>query len=175
MDTKAELFPVTHHPALGVASLEWSDDHDERQWWHLHALSGPGVPGIRRPRVLLEMPSMPLAATVATVLQEEGYDVAQCCGPAQVPYGCPLTRGMRCPIADDADVIIDGLGLTTPDDRAVWAGHDATHADTPQVLVIAPGAPAIAVRQRPGRACILGPLTRQAILAAVEHVAGRAS
>lgn len=173
MDTNKQLFPVPHRPALGTASLGWSRDHDERQWWHLHAGGDwQATPAIRRPRVLVEMPNPVLAATVATLFEEEGYDVTHCGGPGHTPYGCPLARGLRCPIADQADIIVDGLGLVTPEGRAVWAGHEATHAGTPRVLVRGPGDPA--VKAAPGRASIAGPLTRQGILEAVEHAAGRA-
>lgn len=164
------LIDTPHHPALGIASLDWSKDYDERQWWHLHSATGrQATPSIRRPRVLLEMPGIALRATVGTLLREEGYDVTVCAGPGCTPFGCPLTKGLRCPIADQADVIVHDLGLTTPEGRAVWKGHDATHANTPRVLVQGVGDPP--VRPGPGREMLLGPLTRQAVLAAVERAA----
>lgn len=173
MKKDKQLLPVTHHPALGTAALDWSEDHDERQWWRLHATGDwQDTPAIRRPRVLLEIPNLVLAATVATLFEEEGYDVTHCGGPGETPYGCPLARGLRCPIADQADVIVDDLGLTTPEARAVWTGHDATHASTPRVLVRGPGDPV--VKTVPGRAAIVGPLTRKAILDAVGHASARA-
>lgn len=170
METSDGLFGTRHHPTLGIASLDWSDDHDERQWWHLHTAAGlETTPPIRRPRVLLEMPGIALPATVGKMLREQGYDVTTCAGPGGIPFGCPLTRGLRCPIADQADVIVHDLGLTTPEGRAVWKGHEATNANTPRVLVQCLGDPP--VRLKAGQEMLLGPLTRQTVLAAVQRAA----
>ncbi|HEU5004162.1 MAG TPA: hypothetical protein VFW71_15475 [Actinomycetota bacterium] len=170
MDTPDDLHLALHHPALGPGSLAWSDDHDERQWWHMHTSGIPGsTPPIRRPRVLLEMPGVALPATVATVLRDQGYDVTVCGGPADTAFGCPLMKGLRCPMADQADVIIDDLGLTTIEGRAVWQGHEATHPGTPRMLLRGIGDPPI--RIRPGREMLFGPLTRETLLEAVGRLA----
>lgn len=167
MDTSNTDSTMPRRP-WGPEVLDWSDSHDERLWWRLHAAPDTAIaPPIRRPRVLLEMPGIALASVAAEALREQGYDVTVCAGPATAPYGCPLTRGLRCPIADQADVIVHDLGLTTPDGRAVWQGHEETQAATPRVLVLGVGDRA--PRLRPGLQVITGPLTSKALIEAVDH------
>jgi len=155
-------------PAWGLAAFGWSDSHDERLWWQRHTAPDAGTtPPTRQPRVLLEMPGTVLPAVVETALREQGYEVAVCGGPAAAPYGCPITRGLRCPIADQADVIVFDLGLTTADGRAVWEGHEETHAVTPRILVQGVGDPS--PRPRPGRQVVTGPLTKKILVDAIER------
>lgn len=62
-------------------------------------------------------------------------------------------------------MIVHDLGLTTSDGRAVWQGHDETHAVTPRVLV--QGLGDNVPRAKPGRQAIPSPLTEKGLIDAV--------
>lgn len=67
-------------------------------------------------------------------LTSAGYEVACCGGPRVLPrQRCPVVAGEPCPLLDGADVIVNGLGITTTAARAVLT---AVHAQRPELPVI---------------------------------------
>lgn len=87
----------------------------------------PEWPETTKPKVLLENPDQGMVWACERTLQRAGYETRSCAGPSgsrdAFPYGrCPLVENGGCALADGADVIVFGLGLSTRDGRAVLGG-----------------------------------------------------
>jgi hypothetical protein len=85
-------------------------------------------------KVLLEYPDYATPSVLASVLADEGYRVAVCEGPGDAPGTCRLLNDNACPLAEDADVIFNGLGLGAEEHRRILAELRATYPDTPVVV-----------------------------------------
>ncbi len=90
----------------------------------------PSFPGPHdRPRVLVEVPGGRWHAEAEATAA--GYQVVSCPGPRPGPGGhCPLLEGGRCPLADQADVIVVSLAVDGPGE-AILRRHRARNPDTP--------------------------------------------
>jgi hypothetical protein len=73
-----------------------------------------------RARVLVEESDGAQAWATQQLLERHGYDVAVCEGP--MGHGgapCPLVRTGQCPLAEGADVILNGFSLSNRENREV--------------------------------------------------------
>jgi DNA-binding NtrC family response regulator len=93
-----------------------------------------------RPRVLVETPLAPWHWLVKQALSLSDYDVRLCGGPdAQPDHECPLAGGRACPMAEEADVVVTGLGLDDPRTRDIVAALRAEHPATPVIVLTKQG------------------------------------
>ncbi len=68
-------------------------------------------------------------------LSGAGYQVASCGGPRVLPHQrCPLVAGDGCPLIDQADVVVNGLGISTAANRAVLEAVRARRESLPVVV-----------------------------------------
>lgn len=84
----------------------------------------PTWPGAyEHPRVLVEAPGG--AWRGEQPARDAGLDVLICPGPTRRsgPPSCPLLRGERCPLADDADVVVFALDPADPEAAAIVSAH----------------------------------------------------
>jgi tyrosine phenol-lyase len=122
----------THHDRAGRA---W----DAVRMLSLRRRRQPAAPGpwserTGRTRVLVENPDRADLNAHAAVLRNSGYDVATCIGPEEAgeeAVQCPLLAGQRCPLVDDADVVVSTSSL--PDCREILAAIH-TSSRTPVVF-----------------------------------------
>jgi hypothetical protein len=148
----------------------WNHKWLGRNWarhWHL-----PGGAGVRnpRPRVLIEEPDVVEAKASWRLLEENGYEVSWCPGPAGSRLGrCPLVTSGQCDLVCDADVVVTSLALDSECSRKVVSAHRYLHPETPFII----DAPAAALAQwapvferRWG--AIRMPVTRRTLLDSVE-------
>lgn len=118
-------------------------------------MSDPRWPaGTVGPRVLVECDDAAVQDGVARALREQGYSVAACAGPRGRTAGtCPLVERHRCGLVEGADVVVHALDPTDPAHRAVLA---SVHEHVP-------GLPVVDAADVP--------MTREPLLAAVDHAA----
>ena len=83
-----------------------------------------------RPRVLVEVPGGHWVAEDAA--REAGLQVLACSGPGGASaggrWGCPVQRGLPCPLATDADVVVVCHPADDPAWTAVRSAHEHLHA-----------------------------------------------
>lgn len=73
------------------------------------------------------------------ILRRAGFEVGTCQGPEgpadAFPFGrCMLAAEGRCPLVDEADVVVFGLHLTHPSSREVLQAHRRRHHDKPTCI-----------------------------------------
>lgn len=89
-----------------------------------------------RPRILVENVDGSLRWAETEILEHAGYDVASCAGPEESPGPCPLVAYGRCPLAEGADVIVNGFNLARQDNLAVLRKLREAHPDTSIIVEI---------------------------------------
>ena len=104
------------------------------------ARDGAASAGLRRPRVVVEAPTSPWHWLVKEAQSLTAFDVQFCSGPAgRSDHQCPLVAGSRCPLVEQADVVITGLGLDDPQTREIVAALRAEFPATPLVVLAKQG------------------------------------
>lgn len=86
-------------------------------------------------RVLVVHHDIDAADQEAEALRHAGYDVEQCAGPTAGP--CPVMRGLPCPMAERADVLVYDVwasGETDGGQRLITELREL-HPDIPVVLL----------------------------------------
>jgi hypothetical protein len=142
-----------------------------------------------KPRILIENPDGAELWAHGDVLREAGYEYAVCRGPSlglepetydvlayydepivteRVPaHSCPLLTGGRCPLAEEADVVITSTRV--PDCEALVAAHRALGVAA--LVVEVEGGPK--VEQPAGVTVLESPITKARLLAAIETALSR--
>jgi CheY-like chemotaxis protein len=87
-------------------------------------------------RVLVVHHDLDLADQEADSLRRAGYEVEQCAGPTGGGGPCPVLRGIPCPAAERADVLVYDVFVEGGFDggRALVEGLRRLHPDVPIVL-----------------------------------------
>jgi hypothetical protein len=102
----------------------------------------PGPWPFGRPRVLIEHSDDAVALEYADALRRAGYSVAICRGPSgerDPREKCVLVSGEPCAAVDGADIVVSGLGVRTPEKRAVLEALRRHHPEKPLVVEMTPG------------------------------------
>jgi hypothetical protein len=122
------------------------------------------------PRVVVEEEDPALRWSMAESLQRAGYRTATCEGPGLDGRGrCPLVEGPGCPLVEDADAVVS---VSAAGDDAMRLVRETMLRDQPEVrvAVIVPmlrdTTPAEVTE---GVSVWTGPLTRSAVVAAVDR------
>jgi hypothetical protein len=103
------------------------------------------------------------------VLETAGYDVACCSGPHHLPRGrCPLVAGDRCSLVDEADVVVSGLGITDPANRAVLTALRTHRSQIPVIAEISPSRLAELHAEIPGCRTVPYPVGPKVLVDAVD-------
>ncbi|HEY5025207.1 MAG TPA: hypothetical protein VII76_09540 [Acidimicrobiales bacterium] len=69
------------------------------------------------------------------LLEENGYEVSWCPGPAgSRPRRCPLVTSGLCDLVCYADVVVTSLALGTKSSRDVVSAHRYLHPETPFII-----------------------------------------
>lgn len=115
-----------------------------------------------RPRVVIEHEDAVWQWAASGLLESAGYQVASCSGPHGLAQGrCPLVHDGACPLVAGADVVVNGLGIRDPANRAVLAAMRDRQPDLPVVVELPgpqrdrldtelPGCQTVAFPLRPG-------------------------
>ena len=104
------------------------------------ALDGAASAGFRRPRVVVEAPTAPWHWLMKAAQSLTAFDVQFCSGPAgRADRGCPLVAGSLCPLVEQADVVITGLGLDDPQTQEIVAALRGEFPATPLVVLAKQG------------------------------------
>lgn len=95
----------------------------------------------RPPRVLVEYVVPAEGRAVQQALERAGYDVVLCAGPHD-PWGgrCPALDGERCDLVASTDVVLCGLWVENPENRAVIRGIRGQRPTLPLVIDAPPAA-----------------------------------
>lgn len=89
------------------------------------------------PRVVVENEDAMWQWAATGILEAAGYQVACCGGPHDLPHErCSLVADERCPLIDGADLVINGLGISDPANRAVLAALRTRHEQIPVIVEI---------------------------------------
>jgi len=145
-----------------------------RSWSHRHSSGGGGHP---RPRVLIEEPDVAEAFAYSCLLEDNGYEVLWCPGPAgPPPRRCPLVACGQCDLVRCADVVISSLELDHESSRKVVSAHRYLHPETPVVIqapqqVLAQWAPVFEGRW----GAIRIPVTKRTLLDSVEFALAKSA
>lgn len=71
------------------------------------------------------------------ILEAAGYQVACCGGPHDLPnQQCLLVADDRCPLVDGADLVVNGLGISDPANRAVLTALRTRRDQIPVIVEI---------------------------------------
>lgn len=100
----------------------------------------PEVDGGEGTRVLVEHADPVVGDILERELRARGYEVLTCAGPrpdAEDAVSCPLLHQEHCPAIDDADIVVNGLGLQDVNTRMMLRRARTQHPDLP-VIVQAP-------------------------------------
>ena len=125
-------------------------------------------------RILVEAPA-PWNWAVKEAKSLPGVEVIYCPGPAtHADLPCPVTAGQKCWRAEDADVIIAGLGVNYPEGRRIVEGLRAQHPDTPVVVLVWRADLNNSVDVLDGCETVVFPWTTRKVSAAVDRALGRA-
>lgn len=127
-----------------------------------------------RPQVLVEEPDAAEAFAYWRLLEDNGYRASWCPGP-EAPPGrpCPLVRGGRCRLVEQADVVVSSLGLHHESARRVIQALQRVHPEKP---VIVEGPRPVLERYAgmlEGRRVVRMPVTGCAVLASVRDALER--
>lgn len=95
------------------------------------------------PRVVIECADGAEASIIARPLERAGFSVALCDGPSRKAGPCPLVDGRGCPAADQADVVVNLLGIGSMQAQEVMA---TVHRVNPEATFVVRVAPADAQR-----------------------------
>ena len=102
---------------------------------HWHPRGGAIGAGHPRPRVLIEEPDVVEAYASWRLLEENGYEVSWCPGPAgSRPRRCPLVTSGLCDLVCNADVVVTSLALDSKCSRDVVSAHRYLHPETPFII-----------------------------------------
>lgn len=120
------------------------------------------------PRVVVEHDDAAWRWAATGRLEAAGYQVASCPGPRHLPgERCPLVAGEACSLIDGADVVVDGLGVTVPEHRAVLTALRARHEELPVIVEIRPSQILELESELPGCRVVTYPVRPRELLAAV--------
>jgi RimJ/RimL family protein N-acetyltransferase len=135
VDTLEADVLLENREMLALLDARGSATIDHPDWNTVRVIIGtrgrvPSFPGPHdRPRVLVEVPGGRWHAEAAA--RDAGYQVLSCPGPRPGPGGhCPLLEGRRCPLADQADVVVLSLAVDGPGE-AILRRHRTANPDTP--------------------------------------------
>jgi hypothetical protein len=137
---------------------------------HWHPRGGAIGAGHPRPRVLIEEPDVVEAYASWRLLEENGYEVSWCPGPAgSRPRRCPLVACGLCDLVCYADVVVTSLALDSKSSREVVSALRYLHPETPFIIE----APAEALTQWAPRferrwGATRMPVTKRTLLDSVE-------
>jgi hypothetical protein len=98
----------------------------ERPWWMFSLPARSRARHVRRDHrvnVLVEQRDTAVRDVIERRLERAGYRVTTCGGPESQRDGCPLLRGRRCALLDDADVVVNSLHLGAGTHRAILAAQ----------------------------------------------------
>ena len=110
----------------------WLGRDCARRWQPRGGAIGPGH---TRPRVLIEEPDVVEAYASWRLLEEHGYEVSWCPGPAgSQPRRCPLVASGLCDLVCYADVVVTSLDLDSKSSREVVAALRYLHPETPFIV-----------------------------------------
>jgi len=102
-----------------------------RRWTHRDR----GAGAANRPRVLIEEPDVAEAFAYWHLLEDHGYAVSWCPGPAgPPPRRCPLVDLGHCDLVGCADVVVSSLPLQLHSSRQVIAALRYLHPATPMIV-----------------------------------------
>jgi len=87
-----------------------------------------------RRRVLVECDDPTIQDGLARVLDESGYEVSVCAGPASRTAGCPLVAGGHCGLVENAQVVVHALDPAVLPNREVLAALGVGCPDTPIIV-----------------------------------------
>lgn len=168
-----------------LGQTSWDADHSQMSRvlrhlpivgeWARHDITAPlewtGPAGAKR--VLVEEEDAELRAAMTDALRRAGYRTAECAGPGWHGEGrCPLVMGDGCSSVEAADAVLQVLVASDEPLREVRA---ALRDEEPALPVIA-FVPAPTIERDPGLAegatPATGPLTRDAVVRAVEEAIG---
>ena len=91
----------------------------------------------RAPTVLVEDPDGALAISDFSAFEQAGLGVMLCSGPAPgMAFDCPVVAGGRCPMADDADVVLFAMSGRS-DRRLVLEALRQSRPDLPILVEVA--------------------------------------
>lgn len=128
-------------------------------------------PRREEPRVLVEAPGGRWHATLAA--EDAGFEVVVCPGPSRTgDQTCPLLRGERCPLVDDADVLVYALPEGDDRDSVLLEAHRRHHGGRPMLVEVR--RPVKRRRDLPVGAVELTAPTSHEIVAALRGVLGDA-
>lgn len=145
---------------------------DEQPWW-MYSLPHEGVGRDDRVNVLLEQAEGAARDVIECRLDLVGYRVTTCSGPESRRRGCPLARGKRCSLVEDADVIVNRLGFDLESNRAVLADERRVRPDTPIVVEVERPKLDLLAGQLEGCTALVSPATNQEVLDAVAAARAR--
>ncbi len=102
---------------------------------HWQPRGGAVGTGHTRPRVLIQEPDVVEAYASWRHLEENGYEVAWCPGPAGSRGRlCPLVTSGQCDLVLNADVVVTSLALDSKCSWDVVAAHRYLHPETPFII-----------------------------------------
>jgi hypothetical protein len=105
----------------------------------------------------------------AGLLEAAGYDVASCGGPRNLRgQQCPLVVHDRCPLIDGADVVVNGLGIREPANRAVLTALRTRRSQVPVIVEIPTPRLGELHAEIPGCRTVPYPVTPKTLIAAVD-------
>ena len=93
-----------------------------------------GGSGSTAPTVLIEDPEGVVGSCEVARLEAAGFGVLVCSGPPPgMGFDCPVVAGARCPLADQADVVLFAPSDRT-DRRWILEGLRSTRPDLPIIV-----------------------------------------
>jgi hypothetical protein len=108
------------------------------------------------------------------LLETAGYQVACCSGPHHLPRGrCPLVAGEVCSLVDEADLVVNGLGISDPANRAVLTALTTHPGHIPVIAEISPRRAAELQAVVPGCRTVPYPVRPKVLVDAVDQVLSR--
>lgn len=135
------------------------------------ALPRPWAEAGDGPRVVVENEDATWQWAATETLEAAGYEVACCGGPYHLPHQlCPLVTDDRCPLIDGADLVINGLGIGDPTNRAVLTALRTQREQTPVLVEIGTTQLAELHTEIPGCRTVPFPVRPKDLIAGVSDV-----